>query len=174
MTGARDTFLATTLASSPLLALATFAFQQNLYNNGSMQSALWAISDNHDLVGIYDKELAKFVAQRLNKPLPDYRINYNYRDLPGETAANTLEPLTIQGVFHYALTSDQQIKLDLVDASGKSVLANMDMVEVMSSKKGRHKFTFELELKGVGRGTYFVKLTAVNGGTELASKQVIF
>ena len=167
-------FLATTLASSNLLALATFAFQQNLYNNGSMQSALWAISNDHDLAGIYDIELAKFVAQRLNKPLPDYRINYNYRDLPGETAANTLEPLRIQGVFHYALTSDQQVKLDLIDAAGKSVLANFGMAEAMSSKKGRHKFTFELQLKGIERGTYFVKLTTVKDSSELASKEVVF
>jgi hypothetical protein len=48
------------------------------------------------------------------------------------------------------------------------------MVEVMNQTKGGHKFTFSLQLKGVARGTYFVKLTAVNGGTEWVSKQVVF
>ena len=132
------------------------------------------MSDNHSLAGIGNLELTKFVAQRLNKPMPDYSVNYIYQDLPGETSENTLQPLAIQGVFHYALTSDQQLKLDLVDATGKSILPNLGMAEVMSSKKGRHKFTFELELKGVERGTYFVKLTTVKDGSELASKQVVF
>ena len=159
-----DAFLATTLASSPLLALTTFAFQQKLYNLDAMQSALWAVSDNHDLTGIYQLELAKFVAQLLNKN----------RDIAGETAARSLEPMTIKGVFEYTLPADQQVQLDLVNTEGVSALQKINFVQVISQTKGQHRFTYTLKLHGVPRGTYFVKMTDVNGGKEWASKQVVF
>ena len=60
-----------------------------------MQSALWAVSDNNDLIGISHPELMKFVATLLNKPIPDYTVNYNYTDEAGATAATALEPLAI-------------------------------------------------------------------------------
>lgn len=169
-----DVFLATTLASSNLVALTRFAFEKKLHNLDAMQSALWAISDKHDLVGIDHLEMAKFVAQSLGKPLPDYFVHYKNRDVAGMTAAMSLEPLAINGVFQYTLTSDQQVKLDLVDTAGTSVLKDFNMVETMTQTKGRHRFTFSMELKGVPRGTYFVKLTAVNGSKEWASKPVVF
>lgn len=169
-----DAFLATTLASSPLLALTTFAFQQKLYNLDAMQSALWAVSDNHDLTGIYQLELAKFVAQLLNKPLPDYFVAYKNRDIAGETAARSLEPMTIKGVFEYTLPADQQVQLDLVNTEGVSALQKINFVQVISQTKGQHRFTYTLKLHGVPRGTYFVKMTDVNGGKEWASKQVVF
>ena len=169
-----DAFLATTLASSQLLALTAFAFEKKLYNSNGMQSALWAVSDNEELSGIGHPELLKFVAQLLNKPMPDYTVNYNFLDEAGATAATSLEPLAIKGIFQYALPTDLQVKLDLVDTARVSVLKNFEMVEVMSQKKGRHRFTFELELKGVARGTYFVKMTSASDGKEWGSKQVIF
>ena len=169
-----DTFLATTLASSQLLALTTFAFEKKLHNLNDMQSALWSVSDNHELYGIGHFELLKFVAQLVNKPMPDYTVNYNFHDEPGATAATSLEPLAIEGVFQYTLPTDLQVKLDLVDTAGVSVLKNFDMVKVMSQKKGRHRFTFELELKGIARGIYFVKMTSASDGKEWGSKQVVF
>ncbi len=169
-----DVFLATTLASSHLLALAKFAYENNLYNLSAMQSALWAISDDHDLVGIDNLELAKFVAQRLNKPLPDYTVRYHYNDTPGMRAETALEPLAIKGLFYYTLSAEQQVKLDLVNAAGKSVLQELGFVQMMTQPKGQHKFTFSLKLRGVARGTYFVKMTTLNEGTELASKEVVF
>lgn len=167
-------FLAKSLASSQLLALAVFAFEKKLYTQNAMQSALWAVSDNNDLIGISHPELMKFVATLLNKPIPDYTVNYNYNDEAGATAATALEPLAIEGVFLYTLPADMQVKLDLVDSRGTSVLKNFEMVEVMTQRKGRHRFSFTLELKGVARGTYFMKMTSVSDGKEWGSKQVVF
>ncbi len=169
-----DAFLAQSLASSQLLALTAFAFEKKLYTQSAMQSALWAISDNDDLVGICNPELMKFVAQLLNKPIPDYTVNYKIHYEAGVTAATALEPLAIEGLFQYTLPEDLQLKLDLVDTAGVSVLQNYKMIETMTQKKGRHRFTYKLMLKGVARGTYFVKMTSVDDGKEWASKQVVF
>ena len=169
-----DAFLAKSLASGQLFALAAFAFEKKLYNHNAMQSALWAISDNNDLIGISHPELMKFVAQLLNKPIPDYTVDYRIRDEAGMTAARALVPLAIEGVFQYTLPNDQQVKLDLVDSVGVSVLKDFNMVEIMAQKKGRHRFTFEFELTGVARGTYFVKMTSASDGKEWGSKQVKF
>lgn len=169
-----DRFLAQTLASGNLFALTAFAFEKKLYNLDAMQSALWAVTDHHELTGIDHLELAKFVAQQLNKPLPDYFVHYKNRDMAGETAAASLEPLDIQGVFQYTLPNDQQLKLDLVDSAGTSVLKDFNLVETMNQTKGKHRFTFSLMLKGIPRGTYFVKMIAVSDGKEWASKQVVF
>jgi hypothetical protein len=167
-------FLATTLASPNLLALTTFALQQNLHDKNGMQSALWAISDGNDLVGIDDPQLMKFVANRLGKPIPDYSVRYEHRETPGQTAASSLTPLEIKGLFQYTLPTDQQVTLDLVDSTGKSVLADYNLVQTMNQTKGRHRFTFTLELTGVARGTYFMKMKSVSDGKEWASKTVIF
>ena len=169
-----DTFLATTLASPQLVALTTFAYERKLYKTSAMQSALWAISDNYDLVGIDNLELAKFVAQLCKKTLPDYFVHYKNNDTPGIIAQTALEPLAIKGLFQYTLPSDQQVKLDLVDVSGKSILEQFHFVQIMTQHKGRHKFTFSISLSGVTRGTYFVKMTTLNNETEFASKQVVF
>ncbi len=167
-------FLATTLASPSLLALTTFALQQNLYNEYSLQFALWAASDNESLVGIDNPVLMKFTAQHLGRPIPDYTVNYEHRETPGQTAALSITPLAIKGLFQYTLATDQQVKLDLVDSTGRSVLSDYNLVQTMNQTKGRHRFTFSLELTGVPRGTYFVKMIAINNGKEWASKQVVF
>jgi hypothetical protein len=167
-------FLPTTVTSGHLLALTTFALAQKLQNAMGMQSALWAISDGNELTGISNLSLAKFVAQRLGKPMPDYFVNYKTRVEPNLVAETALEPLAIKGLFQYTLAADQQVKLDLVDTTGRSVLSDYNMVQTMNQTKGRHRFTFTLELTGIPRGTYFVKMLAVSGGKEWGSKQVVF
>ncbi len=167
-------FLPTTVASGHLLALTTFALAQKLQNEDGMQSALWAITNDHELTGISNLVLAKFVAQRLGKPLPDYFVNYKTRVEPNLVAETALEPLAITGLFQYTLAADQQVKLDLVDSTGRSVLSDYNMVQTMNQTKGRHRFTFTLELTGIARGTYFVKMLAVSGGKEWGAKRVVF
>jgi hypothetical protein len=167
-------FLPTTLASGHLLALTTFALAQKLQNEDGMQSALWAITDDRELTGISNLVLAKFVAQSLGKPMPDYFVNYKTRVEPNLVAETALEPLAIKGLFQYTLAADQQVKLDLVDTTGRSVLSDYNMVQTMNQTKGRHRFTFTMELTGIARGTYFVKMLAVSGGKEWGSKQVVF
>jgi hypothetical protein len=167
-------FLATTLASPNLLALTTFALQQNLYNENSLQFALWAASDNESLVGIDNPILMKFTAQHLGRPIPDYTVHYEHRETPGQTAALSLTPLEIKATFQYTLPTDQQVKLDLVDAAGKSVLSEYNLVQTMNQTKGRHRFSLTLELTGVPRGTYSMKMTSTNDGKVWASKQVVF
>ena len=167
-------FLATTLASPNLLALTSFAWQQKLYNQDAMQSALWAVSDGYDLVGISSPELVKFVANRLGKPIPDYTVRYEHREIPDQTAALSLTPLEIKATFQYTLPTDLQVKLDLVDAAGKSVLSEYNLVQTMNQTKGRHRFSLTLELTGVPRGTYSMKMTSTHDGKEWASKQVVF
>ncbi len=167
-------FLAKSLASSQLLALAAYAFEKKCYESNAMQSALWAVSDNKGLYGINDSTLLKFVAHLLNKPLPDYTVNYKVREEAGVTAETALEPLAIEGVFQYILPADMQVKLDLVNAAGVSILKDFKMIEIMTQRKGRHRFSFTLELKGVARGTYFMKMTSVSDGKEWGSKQVVF
>jgi hypothetical protein len=196
-------------ASSNLLALVTFAFAQKLYNNNAMQYALWAVSDNNSLVGIDNQPLVKFVAHLLNKPLPEYFVEYKQREVvpaptpqrqqvatvpqrttsapsrnisspPSqrqvvyEAAEATIEPLAIKATLQYTLPIDQQVKLDLVDDKGKSVLAEYNMVETMNQTKGKHRFNFKLELTGVPRGTYFMKMTSTSDGKEWASLKVTF
>jgi hypothetical protein len=167
-------FLPTTVASGHLLALTTFALAQKLQHEDGMQSALWAITDGNVLMGISNLALATFVAQRLGKPLPDYFVNYKTRVEPNLVAETALEPLAITGLFQYTLAADQQVKLDLVDTTGRSVLSDYNMVQTMNQTKGRHRFTFKLELTGIPRGTYFVKMLAVSGGKEWGAKRVVF
>jgi hypothetical protein len=168
------TFLAAGLASSALVDLTTFAFLQHLYNENAMQSALWAISDGFSLSGIDNPRLLKFVANKLKTALPDYTVSYKHRQVAGTTAATALEPLAIKATFQYTLPTDQEVKLDLVDALGNSVLSEYNLVQTMNQTQGRHRFSFTLELTGVARGTYFMKMTSTRDGKEWASKQVVF
>jgi hypothetical protein len=64
------------LATGDLLALTQWAAQHKLAYSDAMQSALWAITDGHSLSGIDHLEMAKFVAEKLKKPLPDYFTRY--------------------------------------------------------------------------------------------------
>ena len=169
-----DAFLAKSMASSTLLSLAVFAYEQKLYDSYDMQSALWAVSDDYDLAGIENKALVKFVAEKLNKPLPDYTVKYKFEDVAGRTAAAALVPLEIDGLFEYTLSKDQKVKLDLVDTMGASVLTKFNFVQIMSQTKGRHRFTFNFKLTRIPRGTYYVKMMGAEDGQECGSKEVVF
>jgi hypothetical protein len=167
-------FQAKHMATGNLLTLVNWAVEKKLQHINAMQSALWTVTDNSELTGIDHLEMAKMVATMLKKPLPDYFTSYRTSDRGGIIAAQALEPLSIKGQFIYVLPTDMPVKLDLINADNQSVIADMGLEQKMNQKQGRHRFTFEFELKGIPRGEYFVTMTGQSDGKEWGKMKVVF
>lgn len=162
------------LAAGHLLALTQWAAQHKAAYTDAMQSALWAITDNHDLSGINHLEMAKLVAEKLKKPLPDYFTRYRFREIGGVTAAQSLEPLEIHGQFTYTLANEQVVILDLIDEHGVSAFAGKIGEQQIKQSEGTHRFKFNMKLRGIGRGTYYVTMRSVLDKQLISQMKVTF
>ncbi|MBI5916012.1 MAG: hypothetical protein HY842_11580 [Bacteroidetes bacterium] len=154
------------MAEGNLLKMAKYLSDNNLHQNPSAQYAVWAVSDAERLEGIGDAGLAKFVADLLGKPVPEYHVEYQAppqdRLLPGQPA-NWREALAMNGLFYYDLASDQQVDFGLYNEAGELVHT---LFKNRLQKRGSHKFRFEFEIRGLPKGKYFARLTGRGGALK--------
>ncbi len=152
------------MAEGNLLKMARYLSENNMHTNPAAQFAVWAVSDAERLEGIGDPALAKFTADMLGKPVPEYNIQYHQpqdRLLPGQPA-NWREAMALNGLFYYDLGSDTKVDLGLYNEQGELVHA---LFKNRLQKRGSHKFHFNFEIRGLEKGKYFVRLT--RGGQVL-------
>ncbi len=151
------------MAEGNLLTLANYLSENKLYQHPSAQYAVWSVSDEERLEGIGDQELTKFVATLLNKPMPEYHIQYvqppHDRLLPGQPA-NWREAMSLNGLFYYTLDADQKVDFGLYDEQGELAAP---FFKNRIQKRGYHKFRFNFEIRGLKKGKYFVRLISKNG-----------
>ncbi len=147
------------MAAGPLLKMARYLSENNLHKNPSAQYAVWAVMDADRLESIGDPALAKFTAELLGKPLPEYHIAYQQpqdRQLPGQPA-NLREAVAMNGLFYYELLKDQKVSFGLYSENGAHL---HDLFSNRLQKRGHHKFRFEFEIRGLEKGNYVVKLVS--------------
>jgi len=147
------------MAEGNLLKMARYLSDNNLHKNSAAQYAVWAVMDADRLESIGDPALAKFTAELLGKPLPEYHIAYQQpqdRQLPGRPA-NLREAMALNGLFYYELPKDQMVSFGLYSSGGEHL---HELFSNRLQKRGHHKFRFEFEIKGLEKGNYVVKLVS--------------
>ena len=157
--GGDDEFRIGKMAEGPMLKSAEHISQNNLHQNPSAQYAVWAVSDGERLEGVGDPGLAKFVADLLGKPVPEYHIQYQQpqdRLLPGQPA-NLREAAAMNGLFYYELPKDQIVLFGLYGEDGQLVHT---LFKNRLQKRGHHKFRFEFEIRNLPKGKYFARLVS--------------
>ncbi|MCB0519026.1 MAG: hypothetical protein H6577_00925 [Lewinellaceae bacterium] len=146
------------MAEGNLLKMARYLSDNNLHTNPAAQFAVWAVSDAERLESIGDPALAKFTADMLGKPVPEYHIEYQQpqdRMLPGQPA-NWREAMALNGLFYYDLSHDTKVDFGLYNEQGELVHT---LFKNRLQRRGSHKFRFNFEIRGLEKGKYFVRLT---------------
>lgn len=147
------------MAGGNLLKMARYLSHNNLHKNRAAQYAVWAVTDEDRLESIGDRALAKFTADLLGKPVPEYHIGYQQpqdRQLAGQPA-NWREAVALDGLFYYELPKDQMVSFGLYSADGEHL---HELFSNRLQKRGYHKFRFEFEIRGLEKGNYIVKLVS--------------
>jgi hypothetical protein len=171
--GEGSSFRVGKMAVGNLLAFAQYLSLENLYKNAYAQNAVWAVSDDERLEGIGDQALAKYVANLLGKPEPQYHVQYQQPDqsrlLPGSPVWEMQEALSMNGLFYYTLDSDRLVNFELYNEAGEMVHA---FSKNRQQKRGYHKFRFEFKISNLPKGKYFARLTS--GGRTIEELPVEF
>lgn len=154
------------LAEGPLLGLAR-QIHHNKPDSESVQSALWAVSNNHSLAGIAQDDLRRFTAALLKRPAPDYHVRNAYRPEPGGPAYR-YEPLSVEGNFEHRVETAKTVSFGLYNQAGVMV---EPLFRNMEWAPGRYRFEFEFRIHDLEPGEYAVKLTDTRGG-DLWTKKV--
>ncbi|MEO1259702.1 MAG: hypothetical protein AAFZ15_12935 [Bacteroidota bacterium] len=161
------------MATGNLLAFARYLSNEQRYKNEYAQSAVWAVSDDERLEGIGDAALANYLADMLDKPRPQYNVQYRQPDqsriLPGTPVRHLQEAFSMNGLFYYTLDRDRMVNFEIYDETGERVHA---FYENRRQKRGYHKFRFEFEISGLDPGKYFARLTS--GGETIEELGVEF
>jgi len=134
--------------------------------NYSAQEAIWCITDKHRLEFIGDPGLAVFVAELLEKPIPNYYIQHARQERHGQ-AAFVERPSIIKGSFKYQNDMDRTVSFGLYDGEGDLRYLAFENQE---QKKGFIKFKFYFEVRNIPKGTYYARLKS---GDELVSEMKI-
>lgn len=152
--------LKTVEADAKLKKLADYLKKNKDVDKYLYQHAVWVLTDDHDLRGLYhdapEKAIAmqKFMSDLSGKPMPKYTVRYNDGSI-GEVAF-TGETLYIRGFFEYDLEEGAVMTLEVYNEAGEMVQTVFkDMVQVI----GHHKFKFELKTMDLPKGKYTSKLT---------------
>jgi hypothetical protein len=155
-------------ATGPLAELARYIHTERP-DEEHIQSAVWAVSDRHNLSGIGHPGLLQSAASILGRPLPEYFIRNGYQPVPGGPAYS-YEPLSVEGMFTYRNETGHTVNFGLFKKSGELV---EPFFENLDSKPGNHRFKYSFEISGLERGEYAVRLTD-HAGRELGTRTVVW
>lgn len=131
----------------------TDLIDRNNFPNSAIQSAIWCISDNHDLSSIHDEDPAKtrllkrIVAKIKNIEVPWYSVTY-------ETDPATLfsgRAEAVYGEVSYYISNNALISINVRDKNGV-VVANLEKGTAKGS--GEYKYPLALNVKGWPKGEY--------------------
>lgn len=154
-------------AEGNLLELVRYIDEQNIRTSPA-QYAVWAVTDGKRIENIRHPELAVFTANLLGKPVPEYFIQHDQNNRPGQTAFQE-RPSVIDGTFTYKTDQDKVVSFGLYDAAGTLLHEGFkDQVQ----KKGTHKFKFRFEVRNIPSGKYYARL--MSEGEVLEELSVTF
>jgi hypothetical protein len=152
-----------------MAALSLFLQKQaSLFPKSDIQSAVWAITNNHRIEAIADTTFKRQMAMITGQQLQPYKFSYKHQNLPGEVAYRDKE-LRVEGLFRYGTDKDITAHLGIYDKEGK--LLKM-LRPNMLHRRGQHSFRFDFTIINVKPGDYFIRLT--NGNIVLNEMKVAF
>jgi hypothetical protein len=142
---------------SPKLAETARYLAAKKYDPDLQQHAIWAVSDNHSIGGIYSDnrlqcdDLRGFTAGLLGQPVPNYDLDYGYE-------LNTpfvFAPKTLSGSMQYKVIKPGRASLQVFDPEGELYQVFYDNRYMES---GNYTQRFSLTATGMIPGAYVVKL----------------
>ncbi len=140
-----------------LLKLVAFLSQKK-YQTDAAQHAIWCVTDNLQLSGIYDtanpalaEELRQLVSKLTGRSLPWYYAEYNI--VPGNPA--TYGPQKIFADLKYRLRQDGNTLVGVFHDSGKLVHTILDN---RIQKAGTYNIKISINTKELSSGKYFVRV----------------
>lgn len=142
------------VANGKLLELASFLAKVP-DSEYTAQHAIWSITNNHDLKGLYHKDfktalkIQQFVAKLTGKALPKYTVQY--KDGSERQVAFTGESIKIHGHHEYTLEKDVVATCQLFDEAGTMV---QEVFKAMPQRKGKIRFNFHLKTMDLPKGKY--------------------
>lgn len=147
------------IASKELMELARYINKAKL-SAGSIQQAVWVVSDNNEISSVVDDgteavaNLRKFLAEQKNIEMPWY--NTFYKKNAQELFSGKPEKIT--GKIDYSIFNDlTMVTATIRDESGtivKSFLVNK------AAMRGEYTFDFSWDVSQMPLGNYIIRLTA--------------
>jgi hypothetical protein len=131
---------------------------------GSIQSAIWAISDSLSVSGIgrgmnsENVELIRKVCEIRNIPMPWYETNY------GKADSNNLagKPISVTGAIYFNLHENTTVTVVVKDWNGILV---QTLMEDVPKNPGRQALEVEVDVAQLKPGKY--KIYVLSDGTNL-------
>ena len=131
----------------------TNLIDQHNFPNSAIQSAIWCISDNHDLSSIHDEDpektrlLKRIVAKIKNIEIPWYSVTYE----TDPTAVFSGRAEAVYGEISYYIGTNALISINVRDKNGV-VVANLEKGTAKGS--GEYNYPLALNVKGWPKGEY--------------------
>ena len=151
---------------SAMIRVTQFLNKYRLYNSAGQQ-AIWVLTNDHDLSGIYDPQqpqvsnkLLALLVQLTGKPVPDYFRLYKLNNSSGEPAFEK-RVLNIYSVFEWQLHSPDKLTMGIYDAHGLLIQSVLDQKDF--PKKGSYKMAVQFEAENVAPGKYYIRLKNQQG-----------
>jgi len=151
-------------SNKDLLALTRFLDKKG-YDNGTIQSAVWAVSDKHpisyiDNEDVKTKELRSFLSTLTHQPDPWYEAEPKV--VVREDRIIETNPVSVSGKIQFE--SDGQVTItEVVKNAAGTVVNTSDAIDF--PKKGTWTYKFTLTVEGWEKGAYSV--TVMNGTNAL-------
>lgn len=157
---------------SVMIKVVQFINKNRLYNNLG-QNAIWALTNDHNLYGIYDetnplvsKNLVTYMARLTGWPVPDYFNRYQMNTTPGAPAMSP-RVLKIFSLFEWKLQESKMLSLGIYNAAGVLI---QPVIEETAFSKGGYKLTVTFEAENIAAGNYYIRL--MDGNTVMKEQSV--
>jgi hypothetical protein len=158
--GAGSAFAVGAMGPEKLIQLLKYVSENNITDNGDIQSAVWCVTNGHHPASIGDAKLKTYTATLVGKDVPQYRIRYHTEDPQPGQRADWGKALVVESQFQYTLEKDTKLDMLLLDGEGKTIkVLRKDEL----AKAGEHRSGMKLEVYNLDPGKYTVRLQKKNG-----------
>jgi hypothetical protein len=130
------------------------------FNNNIKQTALWCISNGHDVSGIYAenneevKKLRTYVCTLAGVENVWYNTDPTYT--MDENRNIIQETTKVEGLISYNVTKRGNLKMEVCNEDGEAIRSFAGSNSI--SQLGEYRFNFKLKVKGWISGTYSVEV----------------
>ncbi len=145
---------------STMIKVLHFIKQYSLYDYLG-QSAVWALTDHHNLDGIYDDErpdisgkLVKYMASLTGMVEPRVYKQYSVNEVPGAPAF-VPKVLKMFAKFEWVLDTPKSMSLGIYNQAGEEI---QKIEKTTVYRKGGHRVTVQFEATNVDPGNYYIRL----------------
>jgi hypothetical protein len=164
---AENTFKYESNPKGQLLQLIQYLQKQKTpFGKSDIQSAVWAITNQHRIEAISDTTLKATLSKITGQKPQSYKFTYKHQNIPGQVAYREKE-LRVEGLFRYGTEKDITAHLGLYDKDGKLVkMLRTNMLH----RRGQHSFRFDFTLVNIKPGDFFIRLTT---GQEILNEMAV-